>query len=218
MEALRNRMASLEQSSNAAVGGRRDTLHLCGSPVRKDAMWCRSRMSFTTMPAGAVLALAPRNEASGTAFQAMLVAAMRAVQRAVERVRAAESAAISLAQQQKVAAVADDLQASADDLRQHLDAQGHCILGEPRTLREKVREAGVRVQEAWATRNDKPTTSWWFALTEAVESLDAEADQLAELAAAQSAETPAGALGRDMVERFRSHHDALLDEAERWID
>jgi hypothetical protein len=173
-------------------------------------------MSFSTPSALAMTARAPRGEASGTAFQSMLVATVHAVQRAVARLRAAESAALSLAQQQRVAAVADDLQTTAADLRTQLDAQGRCILGEPRTLREKVIEAGTKMQEAFAARKGETTVlSWTQALAEAIDTLGEEADQLADLASAQSAGTPAGSVGRRTVNQLRTHRGTLLGEVAR---
>ena len=173
-------------------------------------------MRLTTPSALAMTARAPRSEASGTAFQSMLVATVHAVQRAVARLRAAESAALSLAQQQRVAAVAEDLQTTAADLRTHLDAQGHCILGEPRTLREKMIEAGTKMQEALAARKEETAPpSWTQALAEAIDTLGEEADQLADLASAQAEGTPAGAVGRQAVNRLRTHRGALLGEVAR---
>ncbi|NNF57695.1 MAG: hypothetical protein HKN04_05585 [Rhodothermaceae bacterium] len=147
----------------------------------------------------------------------MLVATVHAVQRAVARLRAAQSAALSLGQQQRIAAVADDLQTTAADLRTQLDDQGHCILGEPRTLREKMIEAGARMHGALAARKEKEATSlsWTQALADAIDTLGEEADQLADLASAQSAGTPAGAVGRETVSRLRMHRGALLGEVAR---
>ncbi len=172
-------------------------------------------MSITTLSAGTVQALATRGDASRTAFQSVLVAAVHAVQRATERVRAAEGAALSLAQREKVGEVVADLRQTEAALRTGLDDQGRCILREKRNLRTLVRDARARVQAS--LQPEGPGLSWWFAFTEAVEALDEAASQVETLADAQPEGTPAGALGRRVADQFRAHHDALLDEADRWM-
>lgn len=174
-------------------------------------------MSIPTISAGAVRALATRGGTSGTAFQAVLVALARAVARAVVRVRTAEHAALNLAQQQKVAAVADDLAATAEALEEALTAQGRCLLDGHRSLREKVREAREKVRESFVQKQEPVAASWWFALSEAVEALDDAAEQVGALADAQPSGNPAAALGREVIAHLDAHRETLLTEAERWV-
>jgi hypothetical protein len=177
-------------------------------------------MSVPTSSTGAVRALAEgrfRSRASETAFQAVLVAVARAVQDAAASVRSAEASALNLAQQQKVAAVADDLAATVEALRAALNAQGRCLLDGPRSLREKVKEARAKVRASFVPRKEPAAASWWFALAEAVEALDGAAAQVDTLAAAQPAGTPAAALGHEVVAQLDAHRQALLAEAERWV-
>jgi hypothetical protein len=177
-------------------------------------------MNVPTISAGAVRALAERSfrsRASETAFQAVLVAVAHAVQRAAESVQAAEASALNLAQQQKVAAVAEDLAATAEALRAALNAQGRCLLDGRPSLRDKVKEARVRVRESFVPRKEPGAASWWFALSEAVEALDDAAAQVDALADAQPAGAPAAALGREVAARLDAHRQALLAEAERWV-
>src|SRR5690606_2423820 len=150
----------------------------------------RAGMIVSTLSAGAVRALATRGRASETAFQAVLVALARTLQRAVGRVRAAEASALNLAQQQQVAGVADDLVATAEALEEALNDQGRCLLDGPRTLREKVKDAGEKVRASLAQK-PQPAASWWFALSEAVEALDDAAEQVRALAEAQPVGAPA---------------------------
>ena len=172
-------------------------------------------MSVSTISARSVRALATRGHASETAFQGVLVAVTRSVQRAVERVRAAEGAALNLAQQQKVAAVAADLVATQEALKDALNDQGRCLLGEHRSFREKVRDAGSKVRDAVAPKSEAGP-SWWFALAEAVEALDDAAMQIQSLAASQPVGAPAACLGREVAAHLGAHREALLAEADRW--
>ena len=182
----------------------------------------RARMNVPTIPAPTisaahVRALGTRGHASGTAFQAVLVALARQVQRAAARVQRAEASALNLAQQQKVAGVADDLTATAEALREALNAQGRCLLGERRSFLDRVREASERVRTSLVHKPEAGAASWWFALTEAVEALDDAARQVDALAEAQPADTPAAALGREVSARLGLHREALLAEAVRWV-
>src|SRR5690606_15109317 len=177
----------------------------------------RAGMIVSTLSAGAVRALATRGRTSETAFQAVLVALARTLQRAVGRVRAAEASALNLAQQQKVAGVADDLAATAGALQDALNEQGRCLLDRHRTLREKVKDAGEKVRATLAHRPEPAAASWWFALAEAVEALDEAAEQVRVLAAAQPVGAPTAALGHEVAGQLDGHREALLAEAERWM-
>jgi hypothetical protein len=174
-------------------------------------------MSVPTISAGVVRALAARGGASGTAFQAVLVALTRAVARAAERVRAAEEAALNLAQRQKVAAVADDLAATTAALEESLTAQGRCLLDGRRSLRERVQEAREKVRASLGARPEPGAASWWFALSEAVEALDDATAQVTALADAQPAGDPAAALGTEVAVHLQAHRETLLAEADRWV-
>jgi hypothetical protein len=174
-------------------------------------------MSVSTISAGSVRALATRGRTSETAFQAVLVALAQTVQRAVARVRTAEASALNLAQQQMVSAVADDLAATAAALREALNAQGRCLLDGRRTLREKVKDASEKVRASLAQKQGPAASSWWFALSEAVEALDDAAEQVIALAEAQPAGAPAAALGHEVVVQLDAHREALLAEADRWV-
>jgi hypothetical protein len=174
-------------------------------------------MSVPTISAGRVRALATRSLASETAFQAVLVAVVGILRRAIAGVRRAEASALSLAQRQKVAAVAGELAATVEALAEALSAQGRCLLDERRSLREKVKEAGDRVRASLAPKKEPVHASWWFALSEAVEALDEAAVQVRSLADAQPTGAPAAALVREVAGLLDAHRETLLGEAERWV-
>ena len=144
---------------------------------------------------------------SATAFQATLATAVQALERALGRVRAAEGAALSLAQCERLAEVALDLEGTVADLRPRLDQQGHCLM---------ERRAGwaVRLLARVRPAEDAPGAPWSDALADAIAALDEAAGRMATLAAGATAE--AAALARAVARRLRDHRDALLGEAERW--
>ena len=159
----------------------------------------------------AVQALAARGVRRGltTAFQGLLAAAVESVAEAVPPVRAAAAAAINLAQQQHVAAVADGLDAVLDALRGGLSEQGLALLPAPRladTLRAMLRTA---------TRPDPAVPSWGEAMVEAADALAAAAETAATLAAAQPERSSARILGEALADRLDRERDALVDEAAR---
>lgn len=174
-------------------------------------------MSVSTISTGAARAHVTRSQTSETAFQAVLVALTRAVQRAIVRVRAAEASALNLAQQQKVAGVADDLTATAESLQEALNDQGRCLLDARRSLREKVKEASEKVRASLTPAQEPAAASWWFALSEAVEALDGAAEQANDLAEAQPTGAPAANLAHEVVAHLDAHRETLLAEAGRWV-
>ncbi len=187
-------------------------------PMRGRALWPpRARMSVPTISAGSIQALAASAHESSTAFQSVLVALSHAVARAAERVRAAEEAALSLAQRQKVAAVAEDLAHTTEALQGALSVQGRCLLGEHRSLRTRVKEAGERVRLSLSPKPEPNAASWWFALSEAVAALDEAGARIEALAAAQPSGSPGCAVGSEVGARLDAHRETLLTETERWV-
>ena len=157
----------------------------------------------------AVQALAARGVRRGltAAFQGLLAAAVEAVAEARAPVRAAADAAINLAQQQHVAAVADGLDAVLAALRGGLSDQGRALLPAPRladTLRAMLRPARA-----------EPAASWGEAMVSAADALAAAAETAATLAAAQPERSSARILGEALAERLDRDRDTLVDEAAR---
>ncbi|HLA64187.1 MAG TPA: hypothetical protein VK610_07150 [Rhodothermales bacterium] len=145
---------------------------------------------------------------SATALQATLAAAVQALDRAVGRVRAAEQAALSLAQRERLEGVAVDLEGTAADLRPRLDSQGRCLMEGRMGWAARLR---AHFQAAAA---DAPGAPWALALADAVTALDEASSRMACLAA--GATTEAAAVARTVACRLCDHRDALLREADRW--
>jgi hypothetical protein len=144
---------------------------------------------------------------AGVAVQATLAAAIQALGRAARRVRTAEDAALSLAQRERLAAVASDLEGAASELQPRLDPQGLCLM---------ERRAGwaARLRARFQPAEEAPHAPWAEALADAVAALDEAAGRMAARGACASAE--AAVLARAVGRRLRAHRDALLHEAGRW--
>ena len=159
----------------------------------------------------AVQALAARGVRRGltAAFQSLLAASVGAVAEAAEPVRVASAAAINLAQQQHVAAVADGLDALAEALRSGLSEQGLALMTEPRrTLRGFV-------VDRLRPRHAPLPASWGEAMVDAADAAAAAAEVVATLAAAQPEASSARILGLALAARLDRDRDALVDEAAR---
>lgn len=163
------------------------------------------------------LAARAEKQGSAIAFQSTLAAAAQTVQRALRREEAAEEAALSLAQQDALRGMSGELRAVSDVLQASLDHQGRCLMpADPNAKSWSARLARkVRVP-----RKPDPVhrPTWWFSLTEAIDTLEEGADRMDALASGQAAEAPSRALGQATADLLRSHQDRLLSEADRWID
>lgn len=156
-------------------------------------------------------------QGSVIAFQSTLAAAAQTVQRALRQEEAAENAALSLAQKDALRGMVGELRAVFDVLQSSLDDQGRCLMPpHPKTQRWSTRLANKVRTPREPEANHHPT--WWFSLTEAIETLDEGADRMDALASGQPADAPSRALSQATVELLRSHQDRLLGEAERWIN
>jgi hypothetical protein len=153
-----------------------------------------------------VQALAARSVRRGltSAFQGLLAALVEAVTEAAVPVHTAASAAISLAQQTHVAAVADRLDAAVEALRSGLTDQGLALLpAPPRT--------------GWFSRADPDPVplAWADAMFVAEAAVALAAETAATLAAAQPDGSSARILGEGVAVRLLADRDALVDEATR---
>lgn len=170
----------------------------------------RDPMSLSTNPTGAVQSLVSQRDAHSPAFQSVLAIALQAVSEVLAPIRLAETAALSLAQQEHAAAAIADLEALERALRNGLDAQGRCLVPEKKGV-ARLRE---KVQEALDARHERDTApSWWCALAGATEALDTAAKRLRTLAQTQPPGSPAGRLSRRVAIALRAHHDRLVGEA-----
>lgn len=141
-------------------------------------------------------------EDNSPAFQSVAVAAVQILERALCFEREAAEAALSLGQREKMKAMVDTAEEGVATLRNTLSVQG------------------AKVMHLCAEKDPAPTTSgqpWWFALTDALEVLEEGTGRMASLTTAQPEGSPAHALSQCITQMLRSHHDALLMEAEQWI-
>lgn len=156
-------------------------------------------------------------QGSVIAFQSTLAAAAQTVQRALQQEEAAEGAALSLAQQEALQGMTGELRAVSDVLQASLDDQGRCLMPPcPDAKRWSARLVNKVRAPRKAEAAHRPT--WWFSLTEAIETLEEGADRMAAIASGQPAEAPSRALGQATAELLRGHQDRLLTEAARWIN
>lgn len=135
------------------------------------------------------------------ACQSVTVAVLQTLDRVLRMERQAASAAISLAQgeklEQMIATSEDTLVAIADAL----NAQGSHMMN-------LSAESGVE---------DGEEKSWWFALTEAIDSVENGTQRILSLASGQPKGSTVRQLSTIVVQLLRNKHRQLLSEAEAWI-
>jgi hypothetical protein len=146
-------------------------------------------------------------ERDGSAFQSVAVAAVQIIERALLYEREAAEAALSLGQQEKLTSMVQTAEEAAEVLRGTLSAQG-----------AKVMHLCSKENPPQPTSTEDASGSpWWFALTDALEVLEEGTGRMSSLTTAQPEGSPACRLSRCITELLRSHHDALLLEADEWI-
>ena len=150
-------------------------------------------------------ALAQQAGAGRTVFQSVAVTAHQLLGCVLRSDRQAAAAALSLGQREKLDAMIGTVETTEAALREVLSEQGAQMLGlcaAPPVSKGPADEDG----------------SWWFALTEALETLEDGAQQMASLAESQPEDSPAHRLGEVVASLMEQHHADLLTEAEQWID
>jgi len=140
-------------------------------------------------------------------YQSVAVAAVQILEKALRYEREAAQAALSLGQQEKMSAMVDTADQAATVLRDTLNAQGHKVM---HLCSNKVAPGADLEPEG----SGQP---WWFALSNALEVLEQGTDQMTSLTTGQPAGSAARELSQLTAQLLRSHHDALLLEAEEWI-
>lgn len=156
----------------------------------------------TEQTTSALRTLAQCPETGSIAFQSVAVAAIRTLDRARVAVCEAGQAALSLGQQTKIKRIVGSLDSAAQTLEATLSDKGNRMLDLNAC--------------APVTKNGEDTT-WWFALTEAIQTVDAGIDWLTSLVSGQPDGAPTHMLGSLVSDFLRTHHDALLLEAETWM-
>lgn len=141
-------------------------------------------------------------------YQSVAVAAVQILERALRYEREAAEAALSLGQREKLRSMVEVADQSASTLRDTLNAQGHKVMH--LCAKEPLSDPGRNPQQS----SGQP---WWFVLTNALEVLEKGTDQMASLTTGQPPDSPARELSQLIAQLLRSHHDALLLEAEEWI-
>lgn len=157
----------------------------------------------------ALRALLEEVDCQGTTVQSVAVAAVQVLERALRYEREAASAALSLGQQEKLESMVATAEQAASVLRDTLSAKGHKVMH----LCSKQSPPDPDSRRG-AQSSGQP---WWFALTDALEVLEKGTDQMSSLTRGQPAGSPARRLSQLIAQLLRSHHDALLLEADEWI-
>lgn len=155
----------------------------------------------------ALRALIDRVDRQGATYQSVTVAAVQILERALRYEREAAEAALSLGQREKLKAMVTTADQAVSVLRETLSAQGHKVmhLCAKQSPPEPDRETSASGQP------------WWFVLADALEVLEEGTEQMTSLTTGQPAGSPARKLSEVIAQLLRSHHDALLLEAEEWI-
>lgn len=135
------------------------------------------------------------------ACQSVAIAVLQTLNRVLERERLASKAAISLAQGEKLERMIQTSEAALDALEKGLNAQGNHMLN-------LCADADVAPPE---------DSSWWFALTETIETIENGTQRILSLASAQPKGGPARQLSTIAVQLLRNKHHQLLSEADAWI-
>lgn len=195
--------AQSEQSSSRRADSYRERLER--KPLLLEDLGDEKEDSSNVPPPDieALKALVNRVGQEGAAFQSVVVAAVKIIERALCYEREAARAALSLGQQEKLATMVDTAEQAAAILRSTLNAQG-----------------GPKVMHL-CTEGETPAPTdgqpWWFALTDALEVLEEGTSRMASLTTAQPDGSTARELSQVTAQLLREHHDALLLEADEWI-
>lgn len=165
-----------------------------GASLREDAEVAAER----------VRQLSGSTEARRVLFQSVAVTGLQLLRGIAERDRQALEAAISLGQREKLENMIAALEELSETIKQSLSQQGAQMLD----------LCGPSESERAEAPDDD---SWWFALTEALESIEAGIQQMDSLADGQPEDSAPHRLSDLMAEVLRRQHDELLHEAQQWI-
>jgi hypothetical protein len=147
---------------------------------------------------------------AGAALQATVAAAIEAVEGATARIRLAEDAALSLAQRERLAGVASDLEATAEGLRPRLDPKASCLLIQGEGWTSRLRSRLLRAPAPPAA------PLWADALADAFQALEEAEARMMTLGRGTPAAADAARVARAVARRLRKNRDVLLLGADRW--
>lgn len=140
-------------------------------------------------------------------YQSMAVAAVQILERALRSERQAAEAALSLGQQEKMESMVETAHQAVSILRGTLNPQGHKVMS--LCAQESLPDP------TWESQSSGQP--WWFVLSDALEVLEEGTEQMTTLTMGQASGSPTRELSQLIAQLLRSHHDALLLEAEEWI-
>lgn len=135
------------------------------------------------------------------ACQSVAVAVLHTLDRVLQTERQAASAAISLAQGEKLEQMIAMSEETLDAIADALNAQGTHMMN-------------LSVE---SPLDGDDENSWWFALTEAIESIENGTQRVLSLASGQPKGGAVRQLSTIVVQLLRNKHRQLLSEAEAWI-
>ena len=135
------------------------------------------------------------------ACQSVAVAVLQTLERVLRTERQAASAAISLAQGEKLEQMIGISEEMLDAIADALNAQGNHMMN-------LSMESPI---------DDDGENSWWFALSEAIESIENGTQRVLSLASSQPKGGAVRQLSTIVVQVLRDKHHQLLSEAEAWI-
>lgn len=189
----------IERKAASALYGRSEEERLSegvgGASLRKEA----------GAAAEHVRALSSSAEAQRVVFQSVAVTGLQLLRGILRRDRQALDAAISLGQREKLESMVEALQELDETLKQSLSEQGVQMLS----------LCGPSASDA---RSEQPEEeSWWFALTEALESIEGGIQQMDNLADGQPEDSAPHRLSDLLANVLRHQHEELLHEAQQWI-
>lgn len=189
----------IERKAASALYGRSEEERLSegvgGASLRKEAGAAAER----------VRALSSSAEAQRVVFQSVAVTGLQLLRGILRRDRQALDAAISLGQREKLESMVEALEELDETLKQSLSEQGVQMLS----------LCGLSASDA---RSEQPEEdSWWFALTEALESIEGGIQQMDNLADGQPEDSAPHRLSDLLANVLRHQHEELLREAQQWI-
>lgn len=166
-----------------------------GASLREDA----------TVASERIRQLSGSTEARRVVFQSVAVTGLQLLRCILRRDYQALEASISLGQREKLQNMIGALEELGETLKQSLSQQGAQMLNLCGPSDEE--EGGEQPEE----------DSWWFALTEALESIESGIQQMDSLADGQPKESAPHRLSDLLAEVLRRQHEELLREAQQWI-
>lgn len=161
-------------------------------------------LSSSPSPAERVRSIAQTKPTDGTAIQSVLVAVLQVLRRVHRCECQVAAASISKGQGEKLQRMIKCLEETDQALCDTLSEQGAKMLD-------------LTVDKHDEEEDESNENSWWFALTEALQTIEDDIEWITSLVSRQ----PKGSTGRTVsgvvVRLLHRHYNAMLLEAERWM-